>query len=133
MNKAGPVVAIVILALVVALLILKFSGSDPVRPPVDNSGQVRDIEFKADTFIPTFDVDGDGQVTLDEFKQRYGKPLAEGEQKMVMHDPKTGEALTAEDAFQKHWDRTQDGVVNRTDFELIKDREWADFYQSKKS
>ena len=129
MNKAIPVVAIVLLALVAALLIWKFSQSTPVSPPVGNGSNITDVEFKSEDFIPAFDSNGDGHVTLDEFKQRYGKPLAEGEAPFVLYHPQTKKALTAEEAFKKHWDRNSDGVIDARDMELGKDNAWLAFFK----
>ena len=129
MNKAIPVVAIVLLALVAALLIWKFSQSTPVGPTAGNGSNITDVEFKSEDFIPAFDSNGDGHVTLDEFRQRYGKPLAEGEAPFVLYHPQTKKALTAEEAFKKHWDRNSDGVIDARDMELGKDNAWLAFFK----
>ena len=132
MNKALPVVAIVLLALIAALLIWKFSGPDPVPPPIIDNDPAQNIPFEAADFIDTFDVDGDRSVSLEEFKQRYGVPLEDGKPELVMQNPKTGKPLNAEDAFKLHWDRDSNGVVDARDIELISDSAWLAFHQKTK-
>ncbi|MCA9271048.1 MAG: hypothetical protein KDA41_21350, partial [Planctomycetales bacterium] len=132
MNKAIPVVAIVMLALVAALLIWKFSQSTPVSPPAGNGTEITDVAFKSEDFIPVFDANGDGHVTLEEFKQRYGSPLSEGEPPFVLYNPTTKKPLTAEEAFKNHWDRNKDGIVDGRDVELYKDNKWLDFFERAK-
>jgi hypothetical protein len=126
MKKAVPAIVIVLLALVAAWLIAKLSGDAP-PPPANNGEFSGNIDFKAEDFIPTFDLDADGKVTLDEFKQRYGKPLAEGQPPLIFHTQAGGPELSAEDAFHKYWDRDSNGVVDAADMRAAADNRWVAF------
>ena len=93
--------------------------------PVDPGPEHHSVAFAVEEFIPTFDTDGDGRVTFEEFSQRYGKPLAEGEAVMIFHRD-NGPPLTAEEAFRR-WDTDKNGVVDATDLELISNSAWKTF------
>lgn len=126
MKKAIPVIVIVLLALVAAWVIARLTSDTP-PPPIDNTDYSGNIDFKADDFIPTFDLDGDGKVTLDEFKERYGKPLQEGQPPLIFHTHAGGPELTAEEAFTKYWDRDSNGVVDAADMKAAADNRWVAF------
>lgn len=127
MKKAIPVFLIVLLAMGAAWLIAKMTGEDPVKPPIDGGVDNRNLDFKAEDFIPTFDLDNDGQVTLEEFKQRYGKPLSEGSPPLIFHEQNNGPELTAEQAFKNYWDRDSNGVVDAADIKAAADNRWIAF------
>jgi len=129
MNKAAPILIVAILGLGLGVVIWWVVRSEPSDPPPDTDSDEQPIvheDFVAMDFIPTFDLNADGHVTFDEFKQRYGSPLADNAPVLIFHEGDDGAALSAEEAF-KRWDRDDNGVVNRADMRLFENKNWREY------
>jgi hypothetical protein len=126
MKKAVPVIVIAVLGAGLGLLVWWVTRPAHTELPPDNTQVQANEDFAAEDFIPTFDLDGDGRVTLEEFQQRYGQPLAEGQPPLIFHEGNDGPALSAEEAF-KRWDLDASGVVDAADMKRIKSKAWRNF------
>lgn len=126
MKKAAPVIIVVILGLGLGVMVWWVTRSDPVDPPIGNCNPQANEDFSAADFIPTFDLNDDGQVTFEEFNQRYGKPLADNSPPMIFHEDNDGPALDAQAAF-KRWDRDANGIVNAADMQRIENKAWRKY------
>jgi hypothetical protein len=120
MKKLLPLVVIAVLGLGLGFLAWWIVREKPSNQPANNEPEMENLDFVAADFLPTFDINGDKQVTFDEFKERYGKgPL-------IFHEENGGPALSPEKAF-KQWDRDQSGVVDIDDLRLIDNKTWEQF------
>lgn len=126
MKKAAPVLVVAFLGLVLGVLIWWLTRGDTLDTTPDDGGAQANKDFKPEDFIPTFDVNGDKQVTYEEFVQRYGKSLSDDAPVLIFHEDDDGPALTAADAF-KRWDRNADGIVDWQDMQSLEHTSWRAF------
>lgn len=126
MKRAAPVIVVAVLGLGLGLMIWWITRSKPADPPIDSGPSQANIDFKPEDFIPTFDLNEDGQVTFEEFNQRYGRPLADDTPPLIFHQDNNGPALDAREAF-KRWDRDGNDVVDRADMQRIENKAWRNY------
>lgn len=120
MKKSVPFVIMCVLALGLGFLLWWFIRETPIENPGNTEPEMENLDFVAADFLPTFDANGDLQVTLDEFKLNYGR------EPLIFHEENGGPALGADKAFSR-WDRDRNGVVDAEDLKLIDNKAWASF------
>jgi len=123
MKKLAPLIAVVVLAGALAVLVyLATRGGKTPDPPVNEPPPQKNIDFKTEDFMVKFDLDSDGTVTPEEFRQVYGT----GEPPLIFTKGDGKEPLDAPAAFRQ-WDHDGNGLINDADFKLINDRDWVLF------
>lgn len=122
MKKILPVVIVTLMAFLVGFgAWWGFLRGTPEKPPANDDTAGPAPDFKPGDFIATFDQDGDGVVTREEFKRLYGEPP------LVFREGDDAPPLNADDAFNM-WDKNGDGTIDRADIKRITDKAWENFF-----